>query len=153
MHQALSAGDLCTRETVIAPREMALTSAARLMRERHVGSLVVVDERGGGRVPAGLLTDRDIVTAVVARDVDLRTLRVEDVMNPEPVTVREQDSPFDALRTMRLHGVRRVVVTDARGVLQGVLALDDLIELVAEQMGAIARALSSGRAQEQKRRP
>jgi len=153
MYQPLSAGDLCTRDTVVAPRTMALTEAARLMRERHVGSVVVVDEGAGGRRPAGLLTDRDIVTAVVARDVDLRTLRVEDVMNPEPVTVREQDSMFDALGAMRRHGVRRVVVTDARGVLQGVLALDDLIELVAEQMRSIAQALSSGRAQELKRRP
>ncbi len=112
------------------------------MRERHVGSLVVIDKRSEGRIPAGLLTDCDIVTAVVARDVDLRTLRVGDVMNPEPVTVREQDSLFDALRAMRRHGV-----------LQGVLALDDLVELVAEQMGAIAQALFKGCTQQQKRRP
>lgn len=153
MYQPLSAGDLCTRDAVVAPRTMALTEAARLMRERHVGSLVIVDEAAQGRVPAGLLTDRDIVTAVVARDLDLRRLRVEDVMNAEPVAVREQDSLFDALGAMRRHGVRRVVVTGDGGVLQGVLALDDLIEVVAEQMGAIAQALSSGRSRERERRP
>jgi CBS domain-containing protein len=152
MYQPLSAGDLCTRETVVAPRAMPLTEAARLMREHHVGALVVVDEAGAGRVPVGMLTDRDIVTTVIAPDVDVHLLRVEDVTTSEPVAVRESDSLFDALRAMRTHGVRRVVVTDDAGVLQGVLALDDLIEVVAEEMGAIAQALSRGRERELKRR-
>lgn len=153
MYQPLSAGDLCTRETVVAPREMALTEAARLMRQHHVGALVVTEERAQGRVPVGMLTDRDIVTAVVAPDVDVHLLRVEDVTTSDPVAVRESDSMFDALRAMRTHGVRRVVVTDDAGVLQGVLALDDLIEVVAEEMGAIAQALSRGREREMQRRP
>jgi predicted transcriptional regulator len=104
-------------------------------------------------VPVGLLTDRDIVTAVIARDVDPHALRVEDVMSAELRSVREADSVLDALALMRRAGVRRLVVTDARGVLQGVLALDDLVVLVAEQMGAIAQALASGPAHELKRRP
>jgi predicted transcriptional regulator len=153
MYQPLTAGDLCTREVVFAERTLALTDAARLMRERHVGSLVVADETPAGRVPVGLLTDRDIVTAVVARDVDLHLLRVEDVMSAELRGVREADSVLDALALMRRAGVRRLVVTDARGVLQGVLALDDLVVLVAEQLGAIAQALASGRPHERQRRP
>jgi predicted transcriptional regulator len=153
MYQPLTAGDLCTREVVFAERTLTLTDAARLMRERHVGSLVVADETPAGRVPVGLLTDRDIVTAVVAPDVDVHALRVEDVMGPELRTVREADSVLDALALMRRAGVRRLVVTDARGVLQGVLALDDLVVLVAEQLGAIAQALASGRTHELQRRP
>ena len=152
MVQALTAGDLCTRETVIASRSSSLTEAARLMRERHVGSLVIVEERPSGRVPVGLITDRDLVTAVLAPDVDMHALRVDDVMNNEPVAVLEQASLFDALAAMRGRGVRRVVVTDAQGLLQGVLALDDIIEVVAEQMQAIAKALASGRPREAQRR-
>jgi CBS domain-containing protein len=153
MDQALTAGDLCTRETVVAPRACSLTEAARLMREHHVGSLVIVDERPAGRVPAGVITDRDLVTAVVARDVDVHAMRVEDVMNTEPVVVHEQASLFDALALMRAQGVRRLVVTDAQGLLQGMLALDDVIEVVAEQMQVIAQALASGRPREAHRRP
>jgi CBS domain-containing protein len=149
----MTAGDLCTRETVCVPRMASLTDAARLMRERHVGSLVVVDERPAGRVPAGVITDRDLVTAVLAPDVDVHALRVEDVMSTEPVVAQEQASLFDALAVMRSKGVRRLVVTDTHGLLQGVLALDDVIEVVSEQLQAVARALASGRGREQRSRP
>ena len=153
MYQPLTAGDLCTRETVCVPRTATLTEAARLMRERHVGSLVIVDEQPAGRVPAGVVTDCDLVTAVLASDVDMHALRVEDVMSTRLVTVQEQTSVLDALAAMRAKGVRRLVVVDARDVLQGVLALDDVIEVVAEQVQAVARALASGRPRERRARP
>jgi CBS domain-containing protein len=153
MSQPLCAGDLCTRGVVVAHRDMPLVKAARLMRQHHIGCLVVVDETQVGRMPVGLLTDRDIVTAVVAQDVDARTLRVEDVMSPEPVTVREDDSLLDALSAMRRAGVRRLPVTDARGVLEGLLALDDVMELLGEEVGALVQVLSSAREREPKRRP
>jgi predicted transcriptional regulator len=153
MYQPLTAGDLCTRETVCVPRATSLIDAARLMRERHVGSLVIADEQPEGRVPAGVITDRDLVTAVLAPDVDVHALRVEDVMSTELVAVQEQTSVLDALAVMRAKGVRRLVVVDMRGLLQGVLALDDVIEVVAEQMQAVARALASGRPREERGRP
>jgi len=153
MCQPLTAGDLCTRETVCVPRTTSLIDAARLMRERHVGSLVIADEQPAGRVPAGVITDRDLVTAVLAPDVDVHALRVEDVMSTELVAVQEQTSVLDALAAMRAKGVRRLVVVDTRGLLEGVLALDDVIEVVAEQMQAVARALASARPREERGRP
>jgi CBS domain-containing protein len=153
MYQALSAGDLCTRSTVIADKAMALNEAARLMREHHVGCLVVVDETDRGRLVAGVLTDRDIVTAVVARDMDARVLRVEDVMSTDLVTAREGDSVMEVLADMRRKGVRRVPVTDAQGALVGVLALDDLLEVVAEELQSLVQAIASGRRRELRLRP
>jgi CBS domain-containing protein len=153
MYQPMTAGDLCTRETVCAPRTASLTEAARLMRECHVGSLVIVDERPAGRVPVGVITDRDLVTAVLARDVEIHALLVEDLMSTELVAVQEEASVLDALAAMRAKGVRRLVVKDAQGVLQGVLSLDDVVELIAEQMQAVARALASGRPREARGRP
>lgn len=153
MNQPMSAGDLCTRSVVIAHRDLALNEAARLMREQHVGCLVVVDETPDGRMPVGLLTDRDIVTAVVAQDVDARTLRVEDMMSTPPVIAREADSLVDTLAAMHRGGVRRVPVTDTRGVLQGVLALDDVIEIVGEEMSLLVQVLASARRREPQRRP
>jgi CBS domain-containing protein len=153
MQKQLTAGDLCTRTTVVATRSLALNDAARLMREHHVGCLVVVDDAPAGRVPVGMLTDRDIVTAVVAKDLDPRTLRVEDVMSSEVVTAREPDSVLEVLAAMRRVGVRRVPVTNAQGVLQGVLALDDLFEIVSEEMGALSQALARARKLEPQRRP
>jgi len=84
MGERLNVGEICTREVAIAFRDTDLVAAARLMREAHVGALVVVDEMPGKRMVAGLITDRDIVTAVIAPGLDPRTLNVEDVMT-EPV--------------------------------------------------------------------
>lgn len=153
MNPALSAGELCTRAVVVAERELALTHAARLMREHHVGCLVVVDETAPGRRPLGLLTDRDIVTAVVARDVGASTLRVGDVMSSGPVIVRETDSLLDALAAMRRAGARRVPVVDERGLLQGLLALDDVIETIGQQMSMLVQVLVAARQREPQRRP
>jgi CBS domain-containing protein len=97
----MTAGELCNREVVIAYRDTRLGEAARLMREHHVGSLVVVVDRLSERVPVGILTDRDIVVAVVAKGLDPRTLTVGDVMAGELLTVREEDGLADALRLMR----------------------------------------------------
>lgn len=153
MNQPLTAGDLCTRAVVIAHRDLPLTNAAKLMREHYVGCLVVVDETPQGRVPIGLLTDRDIVTTVVARAVDARLLRVEDMMNTALVTAREGDALLDTLAVMQRAGLRRVPVIDSLGLLQGLLALDDMIEIVGEQMGLLVQVLVSARRREPQRRP
>jgi len=153
LNHALSAGDLCTRFVVIAHRDLPLHEAARLMRLQHVGCLVVVDETPSGRIPAGLLTDRDIVTAVVAQAVDLQPLRIEDVMHGDPEVVRETDSLLDALNAMRRVGARRLPVVDSWGVLQGLLAVDDIIDLIGEEVGLLVQVLASTRREEFRRRP
>jgi CBS domain-containing protein len=129
-----------------------LSEAARLMRNHHVGSIVVVQETDAGRVPIGMLTDRDIVIGVVAAEVDARTLSVGEVMSTDLVCVREQDSVFDALRAMRGRGIRRVPVTDAGGALAGILAVDDVLEIISEQLRDIVRAIGSERTHETRTR-
>lgn len=69
MGEKLTTGEICTRSVTIAFRQTSLDEAARLMRENHVGCLVVVDEIADKRRVVGLLTDRDIVTAVVSADL------------------------------------------------------------------------------------
>jgi CBS domain-containing protein len=153
MPEPLTAADLCTRTAVTGSRTMGVSEAARLMREQHVGCLIVVDETTDGLVPVGVLTDRDIVTAIVAEDLDPRTLRVEDVMSSEPAVAQADDSVLDALAAMRSRGVRRLPVVDARGALLGVLALGDVLEGVVEQLDALRQALASGRSREMRCRP
>jgi CBS domain-containing protein len=60
------------------------------MRRRHVGCLIVTRDAVPGRVPVGMLTDRDIVTAIVARDVAAGTLRVEEAMRTPLVTAHQE---------------------------------------------------------------
>jgi len=144
----MNVGEICNRTVVVAKRDMVLSEAAHLMREHHVGSLVIVDEREKGRVPVGIVTDRDIVVAVVAEGVDPRKIAVGEVMRPELVTVGEAESVFDALRLMRGRGVRRVPVLAADGALAGIVTVDDLLEIVAEQLGQLVRAIATEQSRE-----
>jgi CBS domain-containing protein len=116
MSSLRTAGELCSRDVVTASRSTALNEAARLLRERHVGCLVVVDETAEGRIVVGLLTDRDVVTAVVAKDVSPQLLRVADVMTGEVTTIHESASVHDALTLMRHRRVRRMPTGSSCGV-------------------------------------
>ncbi len=152
-NQRLNAGDICVREVSVAYRGMTVDEAARLMRERHVGSLVVIDETDQGRVVVGMLTDRDVVTALVAKVVDPSIVGVGEAMSSDIVTAREEDSVIDLLGLMRRKGVRRVPVVDAKGVLVGLVALDDVLMLVAKELDLIVQAMQSGRKHESVTRP
>ena len=146
---ASSAGEVCTHDVVCCTASAALNEAARLMREQHVGCLVVIDEpERGRRVPVGMLTDRDIVTAVVALDADARTLRVGDVMSTDLAVAREGDPLLDVLQAMQRKRVRRMPVLGTGGALVGLLALDDVLGVVAGQMAAAAAALGASRGHE-----
>lgn len=144
----MNAGEICNREVVIVTRDTSLVEAARLMLAHHVGSLVVVLERGGKRVPVGILTDRDIVVAVVAKALDARALTVGEAMSAGLYVVREQDGLAEVLRAMREHGVRRMPVVAADGALAGILTVDDLVELVAEELGDFVRTVGHERLRE-----
>jgi CBS domain-containing protein len=143
MAETLNAGEICNRIVVVAERNTTVPAAAQRMREQHVGCLVVVEETGSGRRVVGMLTDRDIVTAVVAKAVDPAKLRVEDVMTTDVVTAQESDAFAAVLATMRRKGLRRLPVTDAKGSLVGLLTLDDLLEILAEQMRTVVLAIGS----------
>ncbi|MDO8248780.1 MAG: CBS domain-containing protein [Rhodoferax sp.] len=150
MGERLTTGEICTRSVTIAFRQTTLNGAARLMRENHVGALVVVDEVDGQRTVVGVLTDRDIVTAVVAADLDPGTLCVEDVMTTDLVTAREDDSLIDLMRTMRRKGVRRIPVVGAQDELVGVVTLDDVLDILAQELGLLVAAIDSEGQRERK---
>ena len=153
MAERLSAGELCTRDVAFAERKMAVDDAARVMREEHVGSLVVVDETAAGRVPVGVLTDRDIVTSIIAKDLDPGSIRAEDAMSTELVTALETESILDVLETMRRKGVRRAPVVDGKGVLVGVLAVDDMLEVIAAELQRVVQVIQGSRTREESERP
>ncbi len=143
MGERLTTGEICTRSVTIAFKQTPLNGAARLMRENHVGCLVVVDEVGGKQIVVGVLTDRDIVTAVVASDLDPSTLQVEDVMSTDLVTAREDDSLIDLMHSMRRKGVRRIPVVGEQDELIGVVTLDDVLDILAQELGLLVGAIDS----------
>jgi CBS domain-containing protein len=139
---ATTIGTLCSREVVFATREMTVAAAAKLMRGHHVGSLVVVAELNGGkRVPLGIVTDRDIVVEIVAMELDPGVITLGDIMAEPVVTAREEEGVLEAMEIMRYKGVRRLPVVGRDGQLVGILTIDDLLEVMAEQLGELARVV------------
>lgn len=141
----MNVGDFCTREVVIASRETTILEAAGLMRSHNVGDIVVVEERDGRKVPVGILTDRDIVVKLLAEGVDTGRLNTGDVMSLELHTAGEDADLLDTLQLMRRRGIRRVPVVGDGGGLIGIITLDDMIEVVAEQMNSMVSLLDRER--------
>lgn len=131
-------GEICSREVVFAGRDDSVASAAKLMRENHVGCLVVAEEESGKRLPVGMLTDRDITVAVVAPGLDAEAILVGDVMSPDVLSVREDAGIAETVELMRVRGIRRLPVTDSGGALVGVVAADDILALLAEEIAGLA---------------
>jgi CBS domain-containing protein len=155
MESVMNAGDLCHRVVISVRRQEELAAAAKLMREQHVGFLVVTEpmvELSGERA-VGVLTDRDIVTAVIARDIDPRAVLVDDVMTREPVGVSQDASVEQSLRKMREFGVRRMPVFDAARRVVGVLSLDDVLDHLAEQLALMAGSIRKEASMERALRP
>jgi predicted transcriptional regulator len=144
----MAVGEICNRDVVIAEKALSVVEAAQLMRKHHVGDLVVVEDKGGQKHPVGIVTDRDIVVEVVAAGVNPDALKVGDIMGPEVATVRDSEGLLGALRYMRDKGVRRMPVVDGTGVLVGILTLDDLLSLLAEEMTELAKLVSHERHRE-----
>jgi CBS domain-containing protein len=141
-------GEICTRDPVVAMPEATVAAAARLMRQHHVGSVVVVADSGGMRVPLGVVTDRDIVVEVTATDLDPNTITVSDIMRREIVTVRADEDALEAMLIMRTNGVRRLPVVTAEGKLLGVVAFDDLLDVVTEQLTLLNRIVPKEQSRE-----
>ena len=133
-------GKVCTKPVVTASAQMTVAQAARAMRSKNIGALVVVN---AGR-PIGMLTDRDIAMDVVAQGMDPDSTRVGDVMHKKPVTIREDLGILDAAQAFAKSGVRRLPVVDKGGQLAGVIAVDDVMMLLGNEMGDLAGALSAG---------
>lgn len=150
---AMRVGDFCSTDVVTVGPQASLREAALLMRNRHVGALVVVERKGGIEQPAGILTDRDIVVAVIAvPGARPEGIRAVDAMSQPVVLAREDDSVFEAVETMQRKAVRRLPVVGADGSLRGMVTLDDVLRVLTAELGGLAQALRWGRKRELDRR-
>ena len=144
---------ICNHNVATIGKTQAVVDAAALMREEHVGDLIVVETRGSASVPVGILTDRDIVVGVIAKRISPDSVTVADVMTRNLLTVREDASIEFALREMRRFGVRRAPVVRSNGDLVGVITIDDIIQHLATQLARLAELIQLEQAAEQRARP
>ncbi len=144
----MSAGEYCNRDVVVIDRTESVRKAIDLMRTHHVGDVIVVDKTNGASKPLGILTDRDIVLEILAEDVDLEAVNVGDVMSYELQTVDEDTKLLDAIKVMRTKGIRRLPVVDSQENLVGILAVDDVLGLIAEQLSDLVGLITRQQARE-----
>jgi predicted transcriptional regulator len=144
--------EFCNREVVIADQATTILEAAKLMRSEHVGDLVVTDNRNGRPVPVGILTDRDIVVELLAEEIELDKISIGDAMSYELLSVKEQESLQETIEKMRNRGVRRLLVVDDAGALVGIVTVDDLMELIAEQLTNLVRLVGNELVRERAKR-
>lgn len=138
----MSIGEICNREVVVVQPEDTVLQAARLMRQHHVGSVLVVDQHNGKPVPVGIVTDRDLIVEVMATELDPDTITVSDIMVPDFAMVKEETGVFETIQYMRNKSVRRLPVVDKEGRLIGIIALDDLLTLLSEELDALAKLVA-----------
>jgi CBS domain-containing protein len=145
----MTIGEICTRVTIFTTREATVAEAAKLMRQHHVGTLVVVEEVDGGkRMPVGIVTDRDAVIEVMATGLDPNTITVGDIMVQDLVTARETEGVLETMQIMRYKGVRRLPIVGKAGELIGIVSIDDLLELLAEEISELAKVVARERTRE-----
>ena len=77
----MSIGEVCNRDVVYIEEEASIFKAAQLMRKYHVGNLVVIRRDNGKVYPTAVITDRDIVIEIVAKEVPIEHVLVKDVMS------------------------------------------------------------------------
>lgn len=137
----MNAATLCTRDVATCGPDETIVDAAARMRSLHTGDLVVVRGNDGACIPVGLLTDRDIVLAVVSAQADPAALFVRDLMSSPAVLAHRDDDIWRLVRRMRQYGVRRLPVVGNDGNLMGIVALDDLLRAAAgllDELGLVA---------------
>ena len=133
--------DICSHRVICVNQEATVFEAAELMRHHDVGALVVT--RQGKRRPVGIVTDRDLVTRVIAAGKNPRDVPVSAVMTLSLATCRANHDLLDVLQLMRTRGIRRVPVVDAQSGLIGIVTTDDVIGALAEHVLDLARSVLS----------
>lgn len=122
-----------------AREDQTVREAARLMQERNVGCIVITREDR----PIGILTDRDIALRVVAEGKDPDTFKVKEVMTTNLITARDSIGVWELVELMREHAIRRMPIVSGEGKLAGIVTLDDLFELFAEEMFGLGQVIGS----------
>jgi CBS domain-containing protein len=144
--------EFCNPNVICAQRATTVVEAARLMRQHHVGDVVVVDHVGGRQLPVGIVTDRDIVVEVVAAGLDSTQLKLGDILTEPVATVSEDEGYAATIYQMVERGVRRMPVVGASGELIGIITFDDLLRQLATPLAELSELAGRERRAEMRKR-
>ena len=138
--------NFATAAVVVVDVETSALTAAQLMRKNHVGALVVVDAEKNK--PIGILTDRDLVLALMAEGLDPAVFTAGDIMSIELVLAKPDMEVMDAVQLMRTNRLRRLVIVDDEGLLVGIVTMEDILELLTRQLADLTAGVLGSRDRE-----
>lgn len=138
----MTIGTICNREVITVQRDATVLHAAVLMRQYHVGDVVVIENRKNKTVPIGIVTDRDIVVELVATELNCKVITVGDIIVTKLIVVKDSAGVFEAIQLMANKGVRRLPVVDDDGGLVGIITLDDLLLLLSKELAALNKLVT-----------
>lgn len=145
----MKVGDLATAGVVTADSSLTVAKAAKLMRDHHVGDLILLEETGSGAKPVGIVTDRDLVVGVMGLGLDPVVFTLEDIQQ-SPVHTAAADEDADVvMERMRVLGIRRVPIVDALGNLSGIFTLDDYLRYLGQQLRLVNDLVQNERMREE----
>ena len=117
--------EVMTREPICCEPGEAVTRAAEIMKQQDIGSIPVVESHNSRRL-VGIVTDRDLVTKIVAGGREVTRATVKDAMTSNPASCAEDDDVNRAVTLMAERQVRRMPVVDQQGRLTGIIAQADV---------------------------
>lgn len=144
--------NFCILDVACCTPRTTVLEAAHLMRKRHTGDLVVVEDDEERQEPLGIITDRDIVVEVLAKGLDPATTLVGSVVRTPVVIAHDDEDSTLALERMRVHGVRRIPVVGNRGKLVGIVTVDDMVRRLAQEASVLTEIVSREQRQEERAR-
>lgn len=122
-----------------------IKDAAKAMYKNHVGALVVVDKKkeGKGRVPVGIITDRDLALLLRKKENFDPEITVRDAMEKNVIVCSEKDGIFEVMHKMMQNGVRRMPVLNSKDQIMGMITSDDFVLLLANEMQDLSQIINA----------
>lgn len=112
------------RFLVSTSAEATVCEAARVMTKANCGSILVLDAHG---TLLGILTERDLMTRVIARALDPVHTKVADVMTHHPLCVPPETTVSDAVLLMIERGFRHLPIVSTKSKIMGVFSIRDAL--------------------------
>jgi len=138
----MNLSELCNKSVVTISDEDTVNYACKLLRDEHVGCLIVTDLYEGNCKPLGIITDRDIVVKVIAAGIKIEDVLVKDIMGEKFITADINKNIYEGLELMLKHGVRRMPLVNGSGHLEGIITLDDGLSHLSSELYKVTRTIN-----------
>jgi len=133
----MTIGKICNHRVVTINEDLTIKEAADVMAKQNVGFLVVIKENGSS-LPVGSLTDRDIIVNAIVKGLDIENTKVSQVMVKDVIAADETLGVYETIKMMSINKVRRLPVVSGDNQVIGIVTLDDLLIMLANEISTLA---------------